>query len=172
MNKYIEMKNKIKQDMYTTYLNNFDLNECEFTDVLENKMRVLWDEIHTLFRINSSLIYFDYVYRNMMHKFIRYLTGVYLDVFSIYRGECNDDNDTCICICFETISDIIACKHIMNTSRDIAKSYKRHFDKLNRDKWNDEKQTGLMCNIISRNYCTNHMYFETSFNTEYIDYDI
>lgn len=87
----------------------------------------------------------------------------------------NDDeiienkNDFCVTLMYETPEMIIAQKHIMNCDRATANCYKRHFDKLNGHLWNDWKNSGLYCLVVSRIWCTNHMDFERDNNVNQIN---
>ena len=75
-----------------------------------------------------------------------------------------------ICIRYETPEGCAAQKHIANTNYRTAKSYLKHFNKLNNNLWNDREQTGIYCMIVSRKYCVNHGTFETTYNSDLIRY--
>lgn len=78
-------------------------------------------------------------------------------------------NDFCVTLMYETPEMVIAQKHIMNCDRATANCYKRHFDKLNGHLWNDWKNSGLYCLVVSRIWCTNHMDFERDDNVNQIN---
>lgn len=123
------------------------------------------------------ILFDDY---NEYWKFINNGCGVdYLDntnklendkiIYSKWNGKNEMYDDFFVSLIHDNPYFTIAIKHIMNCDFECAKSYKRHFDKLNGDLWNDYTQTGIYCLIDSRIYCTNHKQFEINDNVEQIN---
>lgn len=84
----------------------------------------------------------------------------------------SEDESYLVCIRYEDPVECIAQKCIGFMDYRSAKTYLKHFNKLNFDLWSDKEQTGTYCMIVSRNYCTNHFDFEHDYNLEWLDYRV
>lgn len=157
-------------------MNNFNC-EMGFVIIRNNDEKIkTWSEMG--YDVTYDYILFnDY---NEYWKFINHGWGIdYLDntnklendiiVYSKWNGENELYNDFCVTILNECPSMVFAQKHLCNCDYECSKSIYRHFNKLNRDLWNDYNQTGIDLNIISRIYCTNHDDFEYDYNVEQIN---
>lgn len=170
MNKYTWIKPYINEQYNKFYENNViksRLLEYDFLRAIDYLYDDMIDYIYDCFMGVNCL-----VCNNIIQKFVGFLDNVNDEIRGMYYGEKYDKNhDTCISITYETEFGVVAQKHVCNTSRENAHSYMKHFRKLNGDLWNDYNQTGLYCNVVSRNYCMNHDDFEHDYMDEYIHPD-
>lgn len=83
-----------------------------------------------------------------------------------------EDQSYLVCIRYEDPFECIAQKCVGFMDYRSAKTFLKHFNKLNYDLWSDREQTGIYCMIVSRNYCTNHKDYENDYNLEWLDYRV
>lgn len=83
-----------------------------------------------------------------------------------------EDQSYLVCIRYEDLFECIAQKCVGFMDYRSAKTFLKHFNKLNDDLWSDREQTGIYCMIVSRNYCTNHADYESNYNLEWLDYRV